>query len=105
MNHPACKTSARTEELDRYWGFENGLMHYVTLPWRQVMNADAYGYYVTLAPMLLLFPLLLLLPFFWSRQGRWLRMITDLALPAANPKVMNLYSRQQMLYQQRTGTK
>ncbi len=37
--------------------------------------------------------------------GRYLRMIGDLALPGANPKPMNLYSKQQMLYQQRTGTK
>jgi hypothetical protein len=74
-DNAACKTSARTEELDRYWGFETGVQHYLTLPWRQVMNTDAFGYYVTLAPMLLLFPLLLLLPFFWSKQGRWLRML------------------------------
>lgn len=72
---PACKGSARTEELDRYWGFGNGIMHYLTLPWRQVMNIDGFGYYVTLMPALLLFPLALLLPFFWSRERKWLRMI------------------------------
>lgn len=71
----ACKSSARTEELDRYWGFGRGIGHYVGLAWRQVMNVDSFGYYVTLAPMLLLFPLLLLLPFFWSAEGRWLRLL------------------------------
>ncbi len=74
-NNIACKGSARTEELDRYWGFGRGLSHYITLPWRQVMNIDAFGYYVTLAPALLLFPLALLLPFFWSRERKWLRMM------------------------------
>ena len=72
---PACKTSARTEELDRYWGFGTGITHYLTLPWRQVMNIDGFGYYVTLMPALLLFPLLLLLPFFWSPKARWLRLL------------------------------
>ena len=74
-NNAACKSSARQEELDRYWGFGNGLNHYLGLAWRQVMNADSFGYYVTLVPALLLFPLLLLLPFFWSKEGRWLRLL------------------------------
>ncbi len=73
--HPACQGSARTEELDRYWGFDRDLSHYLTLPWRQVMNSDAFGYYVTLMPALLLFPLLFLLPFFWSKEARWLRFL------------------------------
>lgn len=72
---PACKTSAKVEELDRYWGFGTGWKHYLTLPWRAVMNSDAVGYYVTLMPALLLLPLLLLLPYFWSREGRWLRFL------------------------------
>lgn len=66
----ACKTSAKVEELDRYWGFGTGLSHYVFLPWRQVMNLDAFGYYVTLAPALLLFPLLLLVPAFWDARRK-----------------------------------
>lgn len=73
--HAACVSSARTEELDRYWGFSGGFRHYLTLPWRAVMNLDAGGYYVTLIPTLLLFPLLLLLPYFWSKEGRWLRLL------------------------------
>ncbi len=73
--HAACTTSARTEELDRYWGFDSGIGHYVTLAWRQVMNSDSYGYYVTLIPLLLLVPLLLLLPYFWLPQARWLRFL------------------------------
>ncbi len=72
---PACNSSARTEELDRYWGFDKGISHYLTLQWRQVMNLDTFGYYVTFAPALLLFPLLLLLPYFWSPRGRWLRLL------------------------------
>ncbi|MFA5799713.1 MAG: hypothetical protein WC840_02010 [Candidatus Peribacteraceae bacterium] len=75
VNSPACKTSARVEELDRYWGFDRGFKHYLTLPWRQVMNIDSFGYYVTLIPLLLLFPLVLLLPVFWMRKGRWLRLL------------------------------
>ncbi len=71
----ACRGSARTEELDRYWGFGTGFMHFLTLPWRQVMNSDAFGYYVTLQPALLLLPLLLLLPFFWTKERRWLRLL------------------------------
>lgn len=74
-NSAACKSSARTEELDRYWGFGNGIGHYLGLAWRQVMNSDSFGYYVTLMPALLLFPLLLLLPFFWSKEGKWLRLL------------------------------
>lgn len=72
---PACKTSAKVEELDRYWGFGTGWSHYLTLPWRAVMNSDAVGYYVTLMPGLLLLPLLLLLPYFWIKEGRWLRFL------------------------------
>jgi len=73
--NPACLGSSKVEELDRYWGFGTGFTHYLTLPWRQVMNADGFGYYVTLMPALLLFPLLLLLPFFWSKEARWLRYL------------------------------
>lgn len=69
-NNAACKTSAKVEELDRYWGFGTGLSHYVFLPWRQVMNLDAFGYYVTLMPALLLFPLLLLVPTFWDSRRK-----------------------------------
>jgi hypothetical protein len=39
------------------------------------MNLDAIGYYVTTSPALFLFPLLLLLPFFWMSRGRWLRWL------------------------------
>jgi hypothetical protein len=35
------------------------------------MNLDSAGYYVTTAPALLLLPLLLLLPYCWSKRGRW----------------------------------
>jgi len=36
---------------------------------------DSAGYYVTTMPGLLLFPLLLLLPFFWRKESRWLRWL------------------------------
>ncbi|MEK7591462.1 MAG: glycosyltransferase family 39 protein [Patescibacteria group bacterium] len=75
ITHPTCTPSGTREELDRYWGFGHGWKHYVTLPWRIVMNLDATGYYVTTMPALLLFPLLLLLPYFWTKRGRWLRWL------------------------------
>lgn len=71
----ACTPTGHKEELDRYWGFRQGWSHYLTLPWRSVMNLDSAGYYVTTMPGLLLFPLLLLLPFFWRPQSRWLRWL------------------------------
>jgi hypothetical protein len=70
-----CVGTAKEEELDRYWGFGSGWSHYITLPWRTVMNIDSAGYYVTTYPALLLFPLLLLLPFFWMKPARWLRWL------------------------------
>lgn len=70
-----CVGTSKSEELDRYWGYHTGWGHYLTLPWRSVMNLDSAGYYVTTFPALLLFPLLLLLPYFWSRQGKWLRWL------------------------------
>ncbi len=71
-----CTNTSKAEELDRYWGYGSGWSHFVTLPWRQVMNIDSAGYYVTTYPALLLFPLLLLLPFFWRKEARWLRWLT-----------------------------
>jgi hypothetical protein len=71
-----CVGTAREEELDRYWGFGSGWRHYLTLPWRTVMNVDSAGYYVTTFPALLFFPLLLLLPFFWMKPARWLRWLS-----------------------------
>ncbi len=74
-NNAACKSTGGTEELDRYWGFAKGWGHYLTLPWRTVMNIDSAGYYVTTMPALLLFPLIFLLPAFWTKKERWLRWI------------------------------
>ena len=74
-NHPACKGTAREEELGRYWGYRTGWGHYLKLPWRTVMNLDSAGYYVTTSPSLLLFPLLLLLPAFWLAGAAWLRWL------------------------------
>ncbi len=74
-SNPACVSTSKEEELDRYWGDYAGPWHYLGLPWRAVMNTDTFGYYVTLAPMLLLFPLLLLVPAFWSRGNKWMRLL------------------------------
>ncbi|MBI3619081.1 hypothetical protein HY213_03565 [Candidatus Peregrinibacteria bacterium] len=74
-NDPSCKATGATEELDRYWGFDQGIGHYALLPWRTVLNLDSAGYYVTTSPALFLFPLLLLVPFFWMRKARWLRYL------------------------------
>jgi len=75
VDESKCRGTAKSEELDRYWGYHSGWGHYITLPWRSVMNLDSAGYYVTTYPALLLFPLLLLLPFFWTRGGRWLKWL------------------------------
>lgn len=74
-SHAACQSSSREEELGRYWGSRTGWKHYLTLPWRTTMNIDSAGYYVTTAPALLFLPLLLLMPFFWRRESRWLRWL------------------------------
>lgn len=74
--NPACGETGHKEEVDRYWGSRIGWGHYLTLPWRTTLNLDSAGYYVTTMPALLLFPLLLLLPYFWTPRGRWLRWMT-----------------------------
>src|SRR3989338_5343540 len=74
-DHACSQPTGSKEELDRYWGFQKGWRHYLTLPWRAVMNLDSAGYYVTTMPGLLLFPLLLLLPFFWRKENRWVRWL------------------------------
>lgn len=72
---PTCGSTSMAEELDRYWGHSQGWKHYAFLPWRNVMNEDTGGYYVTTIPALLLFPLLLLLPYFWDPKAKWLRYL------------------------------
>jgi len=64
-----CQSTATAEELDRYWGYGKGPMHYLGLPWRVVMNIDSQGYYLTTSPALLMAPLILLLPLFWKRRA------------------------------------
>lgn len=81
LQNEHCIGTAREEELDRYWGFGSGPMHYLGLPWRVVMNSDSQGYYLMTSPLLLFFPLLLLLPSFWrSRPLRLLFLGTSLYL-------------------------
>lgn len=75
LSAPACKATGSVEELDRYWGAEQGFWHYAALPWRSVMNIDIGGYYVTTIPALLLFPLVLLLPLFWDKRRKAHRYI------------------------------
>ncbi len=78
-SNPACTNTGTAEELDRYWGHDVGPGHYLLLPWRTVMNLDNGGYYVTTSPLLLLLPLVLLVPLFWTpagRRWRWLAIFT-----------------------------
>lgn len=75
IEDPACAPTGHKEELGRYWGYRQGWGHYLKLPWRSVMNLDSAGYYVTTMPGLLLFPLLLLLPYFWRKDSRWIRWL------------------------------
>ena len=75
VNGPLCKATGAKEELDRYWGYSDGWSHYLTLPWRTVMNVDSSGYYVTTMAALLLFPLLLFVPRFWRREEQWMRWL------------------------------
>lgn len=75
MQHPECQPTGNIEELDRYWGYGKGLRHYLTLPWRTIMNLDSGGYYVTTMPALFLLPLILLLPAFWHPRQRWFRWL------------------------------
>ncbi|MBT4366861.1 hypothetical protein HOD24_00545 [Candidatus Peregrinibacteria bacterium] len=75
ISSPICQPTGKVEELDRYWGSNKGFKHYLTLPWRSVNNMDSAGYYVTTHPGLLMFPLLLLLPFFWIKKSSWLRWL------------------------------
>jgi len=79
-NNATCKPTGAVEELDRYWGFNTGFGHYLTLPWRSVMNLDSAGYYVTTIPALLLAVLIFLLPAVWTRKGRWLRWLVAATL-------------------------
>jgi len=75
QTNAACVSTSKVEELDRYWGNYKGIGHYAGLPWRAVMNTDTFGYYVTLIPGLLLLPLLLLVPYYWTRRGKWSRLL------------------------------
>ena len=73
--HKMCEGTARTEELDRYWGHGDGWEHYLGLPWRVVMNIDSQGYYLTTSPLVMLAVLVLLLPLFWKRENKMLRIL------------------------------
>jgi hypothetical protein len=70
-----CRATGKSEELDRYWGTGRGLWHHVSLPWRVVMNADLEGYHVTTSALMLISPLVLLVPWFWTPAGRPLRWL------------------------------
>lgn len=73
--HAACISTSGAEELDRYWGYGSGWSHYLTLPWRGVLDLDSGGYYVTELPGFLLLPLLFLLPALWAWRGRGMRVV------------------------------
>lgn len=73
--HEMCEGTSHKEELDRYWGHGEGWGHYFGLPWRVVMNKDSQGYYLTTSPLLILSVLVLLLPAFWRRENRIVRLL------------------------------
>jgi hypothetical protein len=75
LDDPTCRSTARAEELDRYWGSDSGPWHYLSLPWRTVMNTNINGYYVTTSAFLLLLPLLLAFATFWKPEQRSLRLL------------------------------
>jgi hypothetical protein len=76
MNLAECRATGPQEELGRYWGHGRGWEHYGTLPWRTVMNLDSTGYHVTTSASVLLFPLVLLLPWFWTIPAAWMRYLS-----------------------------
>ena len=69
LTNERCIGTSREEELDRYWGFGTGFVHYLGVPWRVVMNQDSQGYYLVTSAFLLLLPLILLLPAFWKNRA------------------------------------
>ena len=75
LSHPACRATAEKEELGRYSGFDSGIGHYLSLPWRMIMNLDSVGFYLVTTPIFLLLPLMFFMPFFWSAQSGWLRRL------------------------------
>ena len=75
VDHANCTSTGRSEELDRYWGTDISVGRHLTLWWRTLVNLDVGGYYVSLIPALLLAPLILLLPGFWSAGARWARWL------------------------------
>ena len=66
--HSACVGTVREEELDRYWGEEKGIMHYLKIPWDTALNLHQKGYYITLSPLLIILPFLVLFPAFWKKK-------------------------------------
>jgi hypothetical protein len=75
MNLAQCQATGPREELGRCWGQGRGWGHYGTLPWRTVMNLDLTGYHVTTSASVLLFPIVLLLPWFWTAAAAWMRFL------------------------------
>jgi len=72
---PECQTAAAAIELGRYQGPISGVLSYIALPWATVMNFNLAKFHVFTTAALLLFPLILLLPFFWKKENRWLRWL------------------------------
>ena len=72
-SHAYCSGELAWQEITRYQGKFKRWWHYLGLPWRIVMNRDVQGYYVTLSPLLLLLPLILLSSLFW--RDRFLKLL------------------------------
>lgn len=63
-----CKGTARTEELDRYLGYDKGIMRYLSLPWKVTMNTTVHGFYLDLSFLFLSFAPLGLIVFLLRRK-------------------------------------
>lgn len=50
-----CSGTARTEELDRYLGYDKGIGRYLSLPWKMTMNTTVHGFYLDLSFLFLSF--------------------------------------------------
>ncbi len=63
-----CKGTARIEELDRYLGYDEGVMRYLSLPWKVTMNTTVRGFYLDLSFLFLSFAPLGLILFFLRKK-------------------------------------
>lgn len=77
-NNVACIASGQKEEVGRYQGSISSPWDYLLLPIKTLFNLNQAGYYVTLTWAFILFPFILLLKYFWSKESAWIRGLTIL---------------------------